>query len=87
MNAMRTKNYWDMPRFLIPLKISSDAKILYSLMLHMEKEDAIETSGISERRIKKVIQELEDEKLILAGKLQKEEEYLRNQKIVKVNFN
>lgn len=88
MNAMEnTENYWDIPRFVLGLQISSDAKVLYGLMINMNKEKAFNLVGLSKQRLKKVIKELETENLIVNGKVQNEKEYISNKKIIKVNFN
>lgn len=81
MNENKSKNYWDIPRFILGLKISNDAKIIYGLLSNMEKEKAIKLSGLSEKKTSIVLKELETEKLIINGKLQDEEEYRLNKSI------
>lgn len=86
MNSNKKKNYWDIPRFVLGLKISSDAKVLYGLLCNMEEEMAIKISGLSEEVVKKVFKELEEHKLFVNNIVQSEQQYKMNQKIIKVNF-
>lgn len=86
MNLNKKKNYWDIPRFVLGLKISSDAKVMYGLLGNMDEEMAIKVSGLSDEVVKKVFMELEEHKLFVNGTIQSEKQYNMNQKIIKVNF-
>lgn len=85
VNTMRN-NYFDVPRFLIRMKISSDAKVLYSLMLHMDVDAAVELANISSKNISKVKKELEENGLTKNGIHQDENIFLKERKIINIDF-
>lgn len=85
VNTMRNMNF-DIPRFLIRMKISSDAKVLYSLMLQMDTEAAVDLANISLKNIKKVKKELEENGLTKNGIRQDENIFLRERKIISIDF-
>lgn len=86
MNSNKKKNYWDIPRFVLGLKISSDAKVMYGLLCNMDEKMAIKVSGFSDETVEKIFKELKENNLIIDDQPQNEHQYRKNQKIIKVNF-
>lgn len=86
MSAMKIDRYFGIPNFVLTMKMSSDAKVLYSLLLAMQQEEAMDEANIPENKRKSVIKELEDNGLMKSGKVVNIKDFLRENKIVKLDF-
>jgi len=86
MSAMKSDGYYGIPNFLITMRISSNAKVLYSMLLVMSEEEAMDEADIPENKRKSVIKELEDNGLMKNGKIVSIKDFLRENKIVRLDL-
>ena len=86
MSAMKMSGYFGIPSFVLTMKMSSDAKVLYSMLLSMPQDEAMDEANIPENRRNKVIKELEDNGLMRNGKTVSIKDFLRENKIVKLDL-